>query len=90
MALVSAVAAQDAAAYATGLLAALNSFKCVRSDPNDETTLTLTSYSLTTLAAVATANADALLPLLMEGNHTVFAPTDAVRFLLLAALSSSN
>lgn len=34
--------------------------------------------SLTTLASLATQNAATLLPLLQQGNHTVFAPSDSV------------
>jgi uncharacterized surface protein with fasciclin (FAS1) repeats len=37
---------------------------------------TLKAANLTTLASVASANAAALVPLLISGNHTVFAPSD--------------
>lgn len=49
----------------------------------------LQAANLTTLLSIATANAAALLPILQQGNHTVFAPTDAA-FAALPASVLSN
>ncbi|GAA5902578.1 uncharacterized protein JCM6883_007172 [Sporobolomyces salmoneus] len=64
--------------FFTALSATLASVALAQNSPDYASGLlqALQGANLTTLASLATQNAATLLPLLQEGNHTIFAPSD--------------